>query len=293
MYLIPNARQLARFSCPVPGPVESTISPNRDLSDLFESLDELNTEENDRIVARLSYALQLVQMRKPRNLSEAQMAKRNEIASLLSLYIQMGLFPTDYGRQSGSQLVVMDDEGRFGALGFLIERTAGRGLAIRLGTAFREDALLVEDHAAIMEWISASGLTQAELSMLQPGFTGTVATEDQGHQAPAALNAVFAGLQQATQARHGDYLASAFVGASSGISSDDSGHNAVPTQTAVQPKVIIQARSGRGEALASIFEMLRPSPAGNLKEQPQQTRAFFIPNTTGEPVIALTFSRSF
>ncbi len=70
--------------------------------------------------------------------------------------------------------VFIDRDGTICAVGYLIERSAGRELAETIASAHRLDYL--EDIAAAMpavaSWIAASGLSLDELASIQPGYAG-------------------------------------------------------------------------------------------------------------------------
>ncbi|MEM7037075.1 MAG: hypothetical protein AAF570_08870, partial [Bacteroidota bacterium] len=171
------------------------------------------------------------------------------------------------------------------AVSFLMDRTGAGTLAKKLANGALEEGSMATARKVIA-WLSTHGIHRTELAMIQPYFSESRRDE-------AGLSQMFAGLQRATQERNGDYLASAFVGASSGIVRNGDAVRASETTVAEHAPITVDARPGRGEALAAIFELLRPSSAGNHREDSHQVRAFFMPNTLGEPVIALTFSRSF
>lgn len=292
--MIPNHRQLARYSSPAPKPGRALTQPrNRSLTELFGDFSELNTEKNDRISTQLADIEQVLRVHTTSHLSDAQRTNRRYLLDLLSLYQMMGAYPRDYDRQDAEALAYVDPDGRFCAVGFLVDRTAGREMAMRVCN--REVST-----SELNAWLETYGIEHSEIALLHPRSFHVHANSQAGYPAPWGMSQAFAGLQAATLSRHGDYLASTFVATTSGIAAVQA-----PTQqireTVEQPAKQAHATasvaatdvpSGRREALAAMFEMLRPDTHGSHYLKPN-LRAFFIPNQLGEPVIALTFSRSF
>lgn len=70
--------------------------------------------------------------------------------------------------------VFIDGDGAICAVGYLIERSAGRALAERIAAHHRYD--LLEDIAAaepeVVAWVASSGFTLEELASIQPGYQG-------------------------------------------------------------------------------------------------------------------------
>ncbi len=98
-------------------------------------------------------------------------AKRAELLGYLDDYIAAGITPRN-ARLPWRSPVFIDDGGHVCAVGYLIERSAGRELAETIARAHRYDFL--EDIAAAMPavraWIDASGLSLEELASIQPGY---------------------------------------------------------------------------------------------------------------------------
>jgi hypothetical protein len=98
-------------------------------------------------------------------------ARRAELLGYLADYIASGVTPQNVHLPWRSP-VFIDDGGRICAVGYLIERSAGRALPERIARLHRHDFL--EDIAAAMPevraWIGASGLTLDELASIQPGY---------------------------------------------------------------------------------------------------------------------------
>lgn len=116
-------------------------------------------------------------------------ARRAELLGYLDDYIARGVTPTN-AHLPWRTAVFIDDAGAICAVGYLIERSAGRALAERIAAEHRYDFL--EDIAAAMPevdaWIRASGFTLDELASIQPAYaspnTMQWRTWDLVHHAP-------------------------------------------------------------------------------------------------------------
>ena len=98
-------------------------------------------------------------------------ARRAEILGYFDEYIAKGTTPLN-AHLPWRTPVFIDDQGTICAVGYLIERTAGRPLAEKIAKEHRYSVL--EDIAAAMPevraWVEASGLTLEELASVQPGY---------------------------------------------------------------------------------------------------------------------------
>lgn len=99
--------------------------------------------------------------------------RRAELLGYLGDYIAKGVTPKNTYVPHRNP-VFIDAEGNICAVGYLIERSAGRAVAEAIAKAHRLDYL--EDIAAAMpevrSWIASSGFTLDELASIQPGYEG-------------------------------------------------------------------------------------------------------------------------
>jgi hypothetical protein len=102
-------------------------------------------------------------------------AMRARLFGYLDDYIADGITPKNEHLAWRSP-VFIDDGGAICAVGYLVERTAGRSVAEKIAAAHRYD--LLEDIAAAMPevraWIDASGFTLEEFASIQPGYDAPV-----------------------------------------------------------------------------------------------------------------------
>jgi len=98
-------------------------------------------------------------------------ARRQAILGYFDEYIARGTTPLNV-HVPWRTPVFIDDRGTICAVGYLIERTAGRALAERIARDHRYNVL--EDIAAAMPevgaWVESSGLSLEELASIQPGY---------------------------------------------------------------------------------------------------------------------------
>jgi hypothetical protein len=102
-------------------------------------------------------------------------SRRNEILGYFDEYIAKGTTPKN-AHVPWRTPVFIDDHNTICAVGYLIEKTAGRPLAEKIAKDHRYN--LLEDIAAAMPevraWVESSGLTLEELASIQPGYVPPV-----------------------------------------------------------------------------------------------------------------------
>jgi hypothetical protein len=108
-------------------------------------------------------------------------SRRAELLGYLGDYIAAGITPNNTYVPWRSP-VFIDATGNICAVGYLIERSAGRALPERIAREHRLGFL--EDIAAAMPevraWVDASGFTLDELASIQPGYEGPAFSHDEG-----------------------------------------------------------------------------------------------------------------
>lgn len=262
----PGFPQLACFSTPttLPG-VDRTVLEGR-LADLWVSPSEVNTESNSRISNRLAYVQQVLNLRPVHHLCESRCSNRTQLLQLLGLYAHLGTFPKDYDENAAGRLCFRDEEGRRCAVGFLIERTRGRKFADRIcGPDF--DSLDVETRKLFDEWLHTFGCTAEELAMIQPGFF-----PQENPPAETGLSKAFSGLYQASLRRQNDFPDEKLPG----INSADEGLAAHQTSSENRDEL----------AFSNMFDLLKSD------DDARPMRVYLVSREYGEPVVAVTFSRT-
>jgi len=128
-------------------------------------------DEATRMHVHLAYVHELLAARAPTRPELA--ATRTRLLGYLAEYITAGTTPINSYVPWRSP-VFIDAAGNICAVGYLIERSAGRDLAETIARDHRLEFL--EDIAAAMPqvdgWIASSGFTLEELASIQPGYNG-------------------------------------------------------------------------------------------------------------------------
>jgi hypothetical protein len=136
----------------------------------FGHLPGKNTDENLRIKTHLEYVEHLLRNKDVSNLSEQLKNKRNYLLNLLHTYLITGIFPRNYDHSESRKPCFIDKDNRICAVGYLIEKTAGRKSAEEINSKHKYDELLAMNDKAVDNWIATSGLTKEECAMIQPTY---------------------------------------------------------------------------------------------------------------------------
>lgn len=123
-----------------------------------------------RIKLHLAYVERKLKLRDVSHLPVMLVSRRRHMLTLLHQYRLAGRFPKNRHFPHQTRPTFIDQDGSICAVGFLIEQTAGRGLAETINARYR-NAYLAEMHLPALErWIASSGLTHEELASIQPGY---------------------------------------------------------------------------------------------------------------------------
>lgn len=125
--------------------------------------------EKQRIVAHLSYVMQLLSERTNQMSEEKVKMKRLALLNHLREYIRRGEFPinTKYNHR---QPCFIDENGTYCAVGYLIQQTIGSELAEKINALFQYDYLSNMQLKALDHWVADSGFSLEELAMIQPTY---------------------------------------------------------------------------------------------------------------------------
>lgn len=127
-------------------------------------------DEQARIRTHLEYVYQRLLRETPKNLSAAQVEKRQHLLGKLANYIQSASFPRYYQHPYKRRPVFIDDRGTLCAVGHLIAEDAGRAEAERINGLFRLEFLLDMEDEGLVAWQEQSGFSLKELAMIQPTY---------------------------------------------------------------------------------------------------------------------------
>lgn len=128
------------------------------------------TDNNLRIKTHLAYVEELLREKDVSHLSGVLQRKRKHALDLLHTYHITGEFPKNYEHKDKRLPCFIDIKGTICAVGYLIEKTAGRALAEAINEKFKYSEILSMRDKRVDLWISESGLTKEECAMIQPGY---------------------------------------------------------------------------------------------------------------------------
>ncbi|HHG84204.1 MAG TPA: hypothetical protein ENJ82_05585, partial [Bacteroidetes bacterium] len=265
----PNYRQFARFSSPETLPDRNGKTPERNLTKIFGAINDVNTENQERISNRLTYVHQLLKMRKTPSLTEAQRSNRTQLLNLLELYVMLGQYPSDYDQQVNDRLCFKDAAGCRCAVGFLVERSAGKHLADKVCDQGNLALLPANTRQEFEAWLADSGILREELAMIQPNFSGEAKVDT---HAPNGVSQAFASLRKESQTRRGSYSEAEFV--------------------KISPEAVVLAGHQPAPPPQAVYRVDAAVVASATVANPSQLRIFFLNNQLGEPVVAMTYSSS-
>ena len=135
----------------------------------FEQLPDENTKEQLRLQTHLTYVEELLQQKDLSQLSARQKNNRAHILRLLHQYRTNGIFPKNYEYQERRPCFI-DRDGAICAVGYLIEKTAGREVAEEINARHQYDYLLDMNEEMIAQWAETYGLSLEECAMIQPAY---------------------------------------------------------------------------------------------------------------------------
>jgi hypothetical protein len=126
-------------------------------------------DEGLRITTHLRFVHRLLSVRDVSALSPAQRAARAQNLAHLADYIAAGAYPRNT-EHPGRRPRFIDDRGQICAAGYLIEKAAGRAFAEAMNRRFESAYVLDMSDPKLARWIAQSGLTAAEVAMIQPSY---------------------------------------------------------------------------------------------------------------------------
>ncbi|MCC6287011.1 MAG: hypothetical protein IT249_03935 [Chitinophagaceae bacterium] len=139
--------------------------------DLFGVSPTNNTNEQLRIQTHLLYVEGLLRSTDVSSLNNEQLAKRTVVLHLLHEYILAGVFPKNKMYPGERRPCFIDDDGNICAVGFLVEKTAGREVAEHINIEHQYDFLLDMNDPIINNWAYENGLSLIECAMIQPTYS--------------------------------------------------------------------------------------------------------------------------
>ena len=128
------------------------------------------TDENVRIKTHLAYAEMILRKSGASYLDQETRQKREKLLDHLHDYWVAGVFPKNYDRKNERSPCFIDKNGRICAVGYLIEKSAGRQLAENINNEFKYHKIADMNSTALIDWITSSGFTKEEAAIIQPSY---------------------------------------------------------------------------------------------------------------------------
>lgn len=128
------------------------------------------TDADLRVRTHLEFVHALLSRRDTSHLPAELREARRQNLSRLREYIDAGRFPRNQLYPNENHPCFIDRDERICAVGYLVERSAGREIAERINTEFQSEFLWRMRLPALERWGAGSGLSLLELSMIQPQY---------------------------------------------------------------------------------------------------------------------------
>jgi hypothetical protein len=158
----------------------------------YSILPTKSASEVKRIQAHLEYVESLLRKASTAHLSKKQKKNRQKAIENLHIYRKAGVFPENREFLNDRKPCFIDAKGNLCAVGYLIEQSAGRGVAEQINARYQYEYLMDMEWNVIDEWIASSGLTKLECAMIQPTY-GPIPTENYITPGFGYATAVFSG----------------------------------------------------------------------------------------------------
>lgn len=131
------------------------------------------TDNNLRIRTHLEYVENLLRNKSVSQLSIDLQTQRKHLLDLIHDYWTKGNFPKNYDYTDKRKPCFIDKDGNICAVGYLIEQTTSRKVAIEINSKHKYEELLYMNEKVIDNWVLTSGLTKEECAMIQPAYGGS------------------------------------------------------------------------------------------------------------------------
>lgn len=135
---------------------------------LYGEQSNSSSSEKERISNHLKFVVEKLEQNSATS-SELQ-EKRESNIRLLREYVQAQNFPRSIEYHQNRRPCFIDNSGNVCAVGYLLEKTAGREETERINSLFQYEYLLDMQDEALLKWQKSSGLSLKELAMIQPTY---------------------------------------------------------------------------------------------------------------------------
>ena len=129
-----------------------------------------STDENLRIKTHLEYVEKALRQKSINHLTSTLKQQRAYLLDLLHSYWMRETFPRNYDYKEVRKPCFIDKDNRICAVGYLIERSAGRQIAEEINRRHKYERILAMNDQMVDNWIKSSGLSKEECAMIQPQY---------------------------------------------------------------------------------------------------------------------------
>jgi len=150
-------------------PINNVIGDISYLS-TFQTRPTHETSETLRIQTHLEYVVTQLISVPVSHLSDKQRSNRSLLLDHLGVYADAGIFPANYDFPGERKPCFIDQTGNICAVGYLIEKSAGRQVAENVNELFQYDYIEDMNDKVVVEWMKVNGLTLEECAMIQPTY---------------------------------------------------------------------------------------------------------------------------
>jgi hypothetical protein len=172
LLLVAIAPTLTSFN-PPPAPLQAVNALVGDISFVtkFGHVPTPDTDEVLRIRTHLEYVGAILRKKDVSALTPELQENRRKALDLLDEYAANERYPKNYEYPNERKPCFIDRDGAICAVGFLIERTAGRQVAEQINARHQYEEILKMRDQRVAHWVATSGLTMEECAMIQPAYS--------------------------------------------------------------------------------------------------------------------------
>ena len=150
------------------------IIGNQSFESEFGYAPSITFNDQVRIQTHLAFVENLLRNKNTDGLSNQEKINRDAALDLLHQYWTAGIFPKNYDHPEKRVPCFIDKDETICAVGYLIEKTAGRDVAEKINANHKYEKIMEMHDAIVSDWIAQSGLTLEECAMIQPTYGGDI-----------------------------------------------------------------------------------------------------------------------
>lgn len=128
------------------------------------------TDERLRITTHLAYVEATLRARNVDGMPHELRAERMRNLDRLREYWMRGIYPRNLDRPEDRRPCFIDNDGTICAVGYLVEKSAGRDAAEKINSSFQYATIGEMRSPELDAWLPRSGLTRQEAAMIQPAY---------------------------------------------------------------------------------------------------------------------------